>query len=63
VTDGSGRALVSFEVAQGDQTFLERMHALHSGDDLYCIGNAHFHVYGVGFGDVVLAPDTDGVPT
>lgn len=57
------RVLVAFLVEQNGEVFYERLHAQPLGQDLYCLDNSPFYVYGVSFADVVFAPCVDGVPT
>jgi hypothetical protein len=54
--------LVAFPVGSGGNGFIERLHAIPLGDDLYCLDNSPFYAYDVSFGDIVLAPRNDGDP-
>ncbi|MFG6459071.1 DUF4265 domain-containing protein [Roseateles sp. BYS96W] len=56
------QTMVSFLSNEAGQAVVENMHAVPVGEDLYCLDNSPFYVYGVSFGDVVHAPMSDGRP-
>ena len=53
---------ISFLSDSEGKILVENMHAVLVGEDLYCLDNSPFYVYGVSFGDIVYAPMNDGRP-
>lgn len=54
------RVIVSFPVGQGDDCFVERMHAIDESGGRYVLDNSPFYAYGVSFGDTIEATKEDG---
>ena len=53
---------VTFPQNVNGQGFVENLHAVPLGHDLYCVDNSPFYIYGVSLADIVHAPINEGRP-